>query len=129
MNALTSGGHLRIVRPSAPVRVGDAVHVPEPVTLPSGRRLPRGPYAVLAVERTPDEHRHLGPYRLVVEATPDTSRLHDRRMHRPSADEIRDGATVPLAAQAGRFYVYPGDFTRYRSGHVETLPDHPLQTD
>ena len=112
-----------------PVRAGDTVTVPDPVGTPSGRRVPRGRYAVLDAEWTPPEHRHLGPYRLTVEATPDTSRLHDRRMHRPTADEVREGAAVPLAAQASRFFLYPGDFTRYRSGSIETVPDHPLQTD
>ena len=111
-----------------PVRAGDTVTVPDPVETPSGRRVPRGRYAVLDAEWTPPEHRHPGPYRLTVEATPDTAPL-PRMYHRPTADEQRAGAPVPLAARPGRFFLYPGSFTRYRSGSIETVPDHPLQTD
>ena len=105
---------LTLVETPIPVLVGDVVAVDDPIATPSGRTVPRGRYTVLAVEWTPDEHRQLGPYRLSVEATPDTSQLHDRRMHRPTLEQQRQGAEVPLAAQPARFWVYPKEFTRYR---------------
>ena len=122
MSALTLVSH------AIPVLKGDAVRVTEAVHMNSGRLIPRGRYTVRAVAWTPAEVAHLGAYRIEVEATPDTSRLHDRRMHRPTSDEIRAGAAVPLAAQPARFWLYPGQFTHVRPGAPAVLPDAHVQT-
>lgn len=124
MSALT----LLDPRAACPVDAGDVVHVPEPVPMPCGRVVRKGRYAVLRVEPTPAEHAGLGPYRLVVEARLDCSRL-PRRFHPPSTEERTAGAEVPLAAQPTRVCLYPGQFTAFAGDGVGTLPDHPLQTD
>lgn len=113
--------------PPCPVVAGDRLDVPEPIGQPSGRVLRTGGYEALRVETTPPEHAHLGRYRVIVLARLDCSRL-PKRFHAPTPEERRDGAEVPLAAQAAEVALYPGDFTLFRGGEIATLPDHPLQT-
>ena len=92
------------------VAAGDRVHVPEPVTLPSGRRLRRGAYEVLQT---------LPGRRVIVLYRPDCSRL-PRRFQEPGSP-AREPALAVLD---------PGQFTAYADGDgPATLPDHPLQTD
>ena len=120
---------LTLVETPIPVLVGDVVAVDDPIATPSGRTVPRGRYLVRAVEWTPDEHRQRGPYRLSVEARLDCAGLPET--HRPGSEyRQRKGLPAqPACARPTTVYVYPGQFTRYRSGQIETLPDHPLQTD
>ena len=111
--------------PPCPVVAGDTVHVPEPVSMSSGRWVPRGDYLVEAVEDTPSEHSARGRYRLVVTARPDCRGL-PRRFHRPSLQALQNGAVVPFSAEPKRIYLYPGDFTRY--AEADPIPDAHVQT-
>ena len=107
-----SAGAASVGRPTdrSPVAAGDRVHVPEPVTLPSGRRLRRGAYEVLQA---------LPGRRVIVLYRPDCSRL-PRRFQEPGSP-AREPALAVLE---------PGQFTAYADGDgPATLPDHPLQTD
>lgn len=93
----------------SPLRVGDRVRVPEPVTTASGRRVRRGTYPVLAVRGRA----------VVVPWRPDTSDL-PRIYHPPSAEGVRAGAPVPLAAQPTSVTLYPHEYTAFAEG------DRPL---
>lgn len=110
---------------AAPVRVGDVVHVLEPVRAPSGRVVRRGRYPVLAVE---PGGAVVSPWR------PDTSGL-SAMYQRPSEDERQPpssggrGVAVPIAAQDTTVRLLPGEWTHYADGGVRTIDDHPLQTD
>ena len=119
---------LALAKPSMPVHAGDTVHVPEPVALPCGRVLRRGDHAVLAVDPTPPEHAHRGPYRLTVEARLDCSTLPET--HRPGSAyrEARGLDAVPACARPTRLFLYPGQFTHYAGGEPRTIRDHASQT-
>ena len=116
-------------RPSAPVSVGDVVHVAAPIRFRSGGLLRARAYTALAVEATPPEHVRRGAWRVVVEAALDCSGLPET--HRPGSEyRRRKGlAARPACAEPKRLYLYPGQFVVYAGDELATLPDHPLQND
>jgi len=108
---------LTLVGAPSPIRVGQTVHVPIPVTLSSGCKIRRGRYTVIGVEGK----------RLIIETRLDCSALDAR--YNPHRD-AEGRWVVPFCCEPKKVYLDPGTYTAYASGDGPVLiPDLPLIPD